>query len=222
MSLYIILAVCIIAAIGIIVGFCFGYIRLSSWGGTVAGATLVCFVVDRAGFIPEGDWHGMIILGVAACALLVLTLLFALVRRFLKKRTAVGAKLSFYRQYDDMEDNDMRILLSLDKGDKKADLAFRMLIHSIRKTLGAYFFLLDGKVDAVTFTAGIGEHDEFVREDVVKDLESVGLVLDKEANRRRESGARAISTPDSKVKILVIPTNEELQIAQTAVSLISK
>ena len=119
--------------------------------------------------------------------------------------------------------SDMRdVHAARDKGDKKADLAFRMLIHSIRKTLGAYFFLLDGKVDAVTFTAGIGEHDEFVREDVMKDLESVGLVLDKEANRRRESGARAISTPDSKVKILVIPTNEELQIAQTAVSLISK
>ena len=47
-------------------------------------------------------------------------------------------------------------------------------------------------------------------------------VLDKEANKRHESGARVISTPESKVKILVIPTNEELQIAQTAVSLISK
>ena len=97
-----------------------------------------------------------------------------------------------------------------------------MLIHSIRKTLGAYFFLLDGKVDAVTFTAGIGEHDELVREDVVKNLESVGLVLDKEANLKRASGARTISAPESKVKILVIPTNEELQIAQVAQELVSK
>ena len=119
--------------------------------------------------------------------------------------------------------SDMRDLhAARDKGDKKADLAFRMLIHSIRKTLGAYFFLLDGKVDAVTFTAGIGEHDELVREDVVKNLESVGLVLDKEANLKRASGARTISAPESKVKILVIPTNEELQIAQVAQELVSK
>lgn len=152
MSLYIILAVCIIAAIGIIVGFCFGYIRLSSWGGTVAGATLVCFVVDRAGFIPEGDWHGMIILGVAACALLILTLLFALVRRFLKKRTAVGAKLSFYRQYDDMEDNDMRILLSLDKGDKKAYRKYSRV--RFRRRRGAWG-VVDRVFGAITLTLNI-------------------------------------------------------------------
>ncbi len=118
--------------------------------------------------------------------------------------------------------SDMRdVHAAREQGNKRADLAFRMLVHSIRKTLGAYFFELDGKVDAIVFTAGIGENDHEVREAVVRDLEAVGLKLDVEENNKR-GGPRAISTPDSAVKILVIPTNEELQIAQTAKELISK
>ncbi|MDO5537248.1 MAG: acetate kinase [Desulfovibrionaceae bacterium] len=118
---------------------------------------------------------------------------------------------------------DMRDLeAAREKGDKKADLAFRMLVHSIRKILGSYWFELDGKVDAIVFTAGIGEHDTAIREAVVKDLEELGLKLDVETNAAHKPGAHTISTPDSKVKILVIPTNEELQIAQTAKELISK
>ena len=118
--------------------------------------------------------------------------------------------------------SDMRDLhAAREQGDKKADLAFRLLVHSIRKTLGAYFFELDGKVDAVTFTAGIGENDDLVRAAVVQNLESVGLVLDVEANKVR-GGARCISKPESKVKILVIPTNEELQIAKATQEILSK
>ncbi len=119
--------------------------------------------------------------------------------------------------YSDMRD----LHAAADKGDKKADLAFRMLVHSIRKILGAYFFLLDGKVDAVTFTAGIGENDPLIREAVVRDLESVGLRLDPAANKIRSGSPRAISTPDSKVKILVIPTNEELHIAMETLRLVT-
>ncbi len=118
--------------------------------------------------------------------------------------------------------SDMRdIHAAIDKGDKRADLALRMLVRSIRKTLGAYYFLLDGKVDSVVFTAGIGEHDALVRAAVVQGLEDLGFKLDPEANASRNGDAHAISAPDSKVKILVIPTNEELQIAQTAQALIS-
>ncbi len=119
--------------------------------------------------------------------------------------------------------SDMRDLeAARDNGDKKADLAFRMLVHSIRKQLGSYFFLLDGQVDALVFTAGIGEHDVDVREAVVSNLEALGIKLDKEKNKAHLSGAHTISTPDSKIQVLVIPTNEELQIAQTAKELISK
>ena len=109
-----------------------------------------------------------------------------------------------------------------ENGNKRAELAFRMLVHGIKKILGSYFFLLGGKVDAVTFTAGIGEHDELVRAAVMEGLEGIGFKLDPEANRARKSGARAISAPDSRIPILVIPTNEELQIAETAVEVVSK
>ena len=109
-----------------------------------------------------------------------------------------------------------------ENGNKRAELAFRMLVHGIKKILGSYFFLLGGKVDAVTFTAGIGEHDELVRAAVMEGLEGIGFKLDPEANRARKSGARAIYAPDSRIPILVIPTNEELQIAETAVEVVSK
>ena len=74
----------------------------------------------------------------------------------------------------------------------------------------------------MTFTAGIGEHDELVRAAVMEGLEGIGFKLDPEANRARKSGARVISAPDSRIPILVIPTNEELQIAETAVEVVSK
>lgn len=122
MLTYIIIAACVLAAIGLIVGFALGYIRLSCWGGAVLGTALICFVVDKAGFIPgDGNsWHGFIMLIVALVTLIVLTLLFALVRRYLKKRVALSQKLSFYRQYDEKEANDERILIALDKKDKKS------------------------------------------------------------------------------------------------------
>ena len=103
------------------------------------------------------------------------------------------------------------------KGDSKADLAFRLFVHSIKKTLGSFFFELGGKVDAITFTAGIGENDNLCRAAVVEGLEAIGFKLDEQENNTRKPGARTISAPDSRFPILVIPTNEELQIAETAV-----
>ncbi len=115
----------------------------------------------------------------------------------------------------DMRDvHDMR-----DKGDTKAQLAFDMLCRSIKKQLGAYFFLL-GRVDAIVFTAGIGENDEFVRAGVIKGLEPLGIVLDEEENNIRRGIARVISKPESKIPVLIIPTNEELQIAETAMEVV--
>ncbi len=115
----------------------------------------------------------------------------------------------------DMRDvHDMR-----DAGDVKAQLAFDMLCRSIKKQLGAYFFLL-GRVDAIVFTAGIGENDEFVRAGVIKGLEPLGIVLDEAENDIRRGIARYISKPESKIPVLIIPTNEELQIAETAMEVV--
>ena len=105
------------------------------------------------------------------------------------------------------------------KGNPRAQLAFDMLVRSIRKTLGAFFFEL-GRVDAMVFTAGIGENDDLTRAAVCDGLEGFGIKLDLEANGKRSPEARTISTPDSKVKVLVIPTNEELQIAVTALEVL--
>lgn len=116
--------------------------------------------------------------------------------------------------------NDMRDVHSnRQKGDKKAQLAFEMLTRGIKKILGSYFFLL-GRVDAIVFTAGIGENDEFCRAAVCEGLEPFGIKLNLEENNTRKPGARAISMPGSPVPVLIIPTNEELQIAETTLEVL--
>ncbi len=117
--------------------------------------------------------------------------------------------------------SDMRdIHAKREEGDVKAQLAFDMLCRSIKKQLGAYFFLL-GRVDAIVFTAGIGENDDFVRAGVVSGLEELGIKLDVQENSIRRGHARAISTADSKIPVLVIPTNEELQIAEATLEVLN-
>ena len=118
---------------------------------------------------------------------------------------------------------DMRdVHKEVDNGNKRAELALNMLVRSIRKILGSYFFLLDGKVDSIVFTAGIGENDDIVRAAVCKGLEDFGIILNQGENSTRRPGARTISTPDSRVKVLVIPTNEELQIAQATLEIVGR
>lgn len=112
---------------------------------------------------------------------------------------------------------DLRDIHKLAKeNDENAKLAESMLIRSIKKTLGAFFFLLEGKVDALIFSAGIGENDTLVRARVVEGLEGLGIKMDAKKNETRSGDERTISTDDSRIKILVIPTNEELQIALTS------
>ncbi len=116
--------------------------------------------------------------------------------------------------------NDMRDLHAMrDNGDEKAELAFQILTRGIKKLLGSYFFLL-GRVDSIVFTAGIGENDDLVREAVCSGLEPLGIVLDKNENSTRKSIARAISTSESKIPVLIIPTNEELQIAEATLEVL--
>lgn len=118
--------------------------------------------------------------------------------------------------------NDMRdIHARAATGDKRACLALDMFIHRIRHYLGAYFFTL-GNVDALVFTAGIGEHDPITRKRCCEGLVPFGVILDGEKNRSGRRQAREIGTPESPVKILVIPTNEELEIARQTVEVLNR
>lgn len=102
-----------------------------------------------------------------------------------------------------------------DNGNEDAIRALNKLSYSIAKFIGSYVVVLDG-VDAITFTAGIGENSWLVRKLVCDRLKSLGAVLDEEKNKN-VSGAMMISVPDSKVKIYRIPTDEEMSIARQVV-----
>ncbi len=116
--------------------------------------------------------------------------------------------------------NDMRdIHQSAAQGDERAKLAVDMFTYRVKKYIGAYCAAL-GNVDAIAFTAGIGENDDIVRAAVCEDMDGLGLQIDLEANRGRISTRKKISTESSRVQIWVIPTNEELQIAQDTMEIV--
>ncbi len=116
--------------------------------------------------------------------------------------------------------NDMRdVHASREKGDPRAQLAFDIFCYRIRHYIGAYHAVL-GRVDALAFTAGIGENDEHVRAKCCEGLEPMGIAMDAQANARRAKGARDLSAPGSRVKVLVVPTNEELEIATQVMEVI--
>jgi acetate kinase len=107
------------------------------------------------------------------------------------------------------------IELAADRGNDRARLARDLLTYNVRQYIGAYATVLDG-VDAITFTAGIGTHSTYVRSKVCSKLGFLGVKLDPEANEHG-TGERIISTPDSRVTVTVVPTNEELMIARETV-----
>ncbi len=116
--------------------------------------------------------------------------------------------------------NDMRdIHQSAEEGNDRAKLAVDMFAYRVKKYIGAYFAAL-GTVDAIAFTAGIGENDDIVRAEVCRDMEGLGIKIDRAANESRFSVAKNIGKEDSRVQIWVIHTNEELQIAQDTVDVI--
>jgi acetate kinase len=113
--------------------------------------------------------------------------------------------------------NDMRDVVQLaNAGDKRAQLALDMYTYRIKKYIGAYFAVL-GHVDAVIFTAGIGEHASLVRSQSCQGLEKLGIVIDPNRNDRPADETFEIQVVDGPVKVLVIPTNEELEIAEQTV-----
>ncbi|MBK1650322.1 acetate/propionate family kinase [Rhabdochromatium marinum] len=110
--------------------------------------------------------------------------------------------------------NDMReIHRRIEQGDTKAELALGIFCQRLKKYIGAYTAVL-GEVHALVFTGGIGENDAETRARTCAGLERLGIVLDETANRSHAPGERLISHADSPIKVLVIPTNEELEIAR--------
>ena len=105
------------------------------------------------------------------------------------------------------------------KGDKDCLLALHMNAYRIKKFIGSYIAALNG-LDAIIFTAGIGENSEFMRRLVCDDLDVFGIELSDEKNALRSKDIREVNTNESKVKILVIPTNEELEIAKQVFELV--
>ena len=103
-------------------------------------------------------------------------------------------------------------------GDEKAQVALDAYAQRVKKYIGAYAAEMNG-VDAVVFTAGVGENGIDMRKAIASNMEFLGMELDKEANKVRGKET-VISTADSKVKILLIPTNEELMIARDTVALV--
>ena len=109
------------------------------------------------------------------------------------------------------------ITAAIATGDQQAELAMQIYVHRLRKYVGSYAFVLGG-LDVITFTAGIGENVPEVRERLLTGLEGFGIRLDREKNAERSKQARVISTEDSDVLVLVLPTDEELSIARQALA----
>lgn len=110
--------------------------------------------------------------------------------------------------------NDLRSLSeAAEQGDTKAALAIEVFAYRVKKYIGAYMAVL-GRVDALVFTAGIGENACELRSHIVEGMASLGLAIDDDKNTTARGQEMDISSADSRVRVLVVPTNEELAIAQ--------
>ncbi|MFK4760466.1 acetate/propionate family kinase [Microbacterium sp. ZW T5_45] len=116
--------------------------------------------------------------------------------------------------------SDMRdILAGREAGEEASTLAFDVYIHRLRAYAGSYIAQLGG-VDVISFTAGVGENAAAVRAEAMATLGFAGVEIDHDRNAERGRGIRRISTDDSRVTVLVVPTNEELQIARQTAELL--
>jgi acetate kinase len=116
---------------------------------------------------------------------------------------------------------DMRdVIEAADAGDEAAQIALDVYLHRLKHYVGAYYAEL-GRVDAIVFTAGVGENNALVRAGALAGLEELGIEIDPARNESGERGARRICTDASRVAVLVIPTNEELEIARQTLSIVA-
>lgn len=125
------------------------------------------------------------------------------VNNILNKKSGVLGVSGVSSDFRDLEE-------AAEKGDERAKLALDMFVQRVKKYIGAYMAEL-GHVDAICFAGGIGENSASMRADILAGLENFGVELDEEANNTREE--KLISKESSKVKVFVVPTNEELMIA---------
>ncbi|QHT70050.1 acetate kinase [Rhodocytophaga rosea] len=117
--------------------------------------------------------------------------------------------------------SDMRdITKAIELGDMHAQLAYDMYAYRIKKYMGAYAAVLNG-LDAIVFTAGVGENDKKIRELICREMEYLGITIDVARNNSSDKDMREINTAEARVKVLVIPTNEELEIARQCFDLVS-
>ena len=117
--------------------------------------------------------------------------------------------------------SDMReVTAAAEEGNKRAALALEMYSHRIKKYIGSYAAIMGG-VDIIVFTAGVGEHQWDIRYNSTTGLEFLGVKLDEAKNRKNFGEEEVISTEDSPVKVVVVPTDEELMIASDTLALIS-
>ena len=137
--------------------------------------------------------------------------IFQLVNVLNKKSGVFGVSGGLSSDFRDLEN-------AAKDGDDKAQLARDVFTYNVAKYVGAYAAAMNG-VDAIAFTAGVGENDNLVRKDVIARLGFLGIELDEEANSKRGFD-NIISTADSKVTVCVIPTNEELAIARETLALV--
>ncbi|MDO5597076.1 MAG: acetate kinase [Acidaminococcus sp.] len=135
------------------------------------------------------------------------------VDKYMNKECGVLGVSGVSSDFRDLED-------AAAKGNERAKLALDMFCYQVKRYIGAYAAAMGG-VDAIVFTAGVGENDIHTRQQVCEGLEFLGVKLDAERNNVR-GRATEISAADSKVKVFLIPTNEELAIAQDTLRLCSK
>ena len=128
-----------------------------------------------------------------------------------KKSGVLGLSDNLSSDFRDIEDGYFA-------GQENAVRAMNVFVYRVIKYIGAYIAAMNG-VDAICFTAGVGENGPLVRTLVCKNLEYMGITLDEELNQKRGLDL-VITTPESKTKVLVIPTNEELMIAKQTAQLV--
>ena len=128
-----------------------------------------------------------------------------------KKSGVLGLSDNLSSDFRDIEDGYFA-------GDENAVRAMKVFCYRVTKYIGAYIAAMNG-VDAICFTAGVGENGPLVRTLVCKNLEYMGITLDEELNQKRGQDL-VITTPDSRTKVIVIPTNEELMIAKQTAQLV--
>lgn len=129
----------------------------------------------------------------------------------LNKKSGVQGMTGLSSDFRDLE-------TAYDEGNQRAIDACEVFAYRVAKYIGSYVAAMNG-VDAIAFTAGIGENTSFIREKILAYFGYLGVTMDKEANKKRGEDT-ILSTPDSKVKVCIIPTNEELAIARETVALV--